>query len=119
MEEKIESVTFISAEGGDDWIVSFFANGRSIILMRDKKWEHLVPEMDKGVRVSEEEFTDDPKWDVNYLEWIRLGDATAEIGSNLHRHKLDLRKVKKSEIGAARKILKKMNYDKRFKLSGA
>ncbi len=119
MEDEFEPVEFMTAEGEDDWIVSFFVNGRSIILMRDKKWEHLVPEIDKGVKVSDEEFTSDLKWEDNYLEWIRLGDATAEIGSNLHRHKLDLRQVKKSEVRAARKILKKMNYDKRFKLSGA
>lgn len=126
MENEFEAVTFISVESGDDWIVSFFVatptdptDGRSIILLRDKKWEHLIPEMDKGVKVSDEEFSDDPKWDDNYLESIRLGDTTAEIKSRFHRHKLDLRQVKKSEIRSARKVLKKMNFDRRFKLNVA
>ena len=109
MENEFEPVTFISVESGDDWIISF----------RDKKWDHLVPETNKGVKVSDEEFSDDPTWDDNYLESIRLGDTTAEIGSRLHRHKLTLRQVKKSEIGSARKVLKRMNFDRRLKLNVA
>ena len=58
MTDKLELVQFMTAEIGDDLIVSFFVvkphdptDGRSIILMRDKKWEHLVAELEKGVTV--------------------------------------------------------------------
>ena len=120
---NFEPVTFISIESGDDLIVSFFVvkpddptDGRSITLIRDQKWENLLPESDRGVKVSDEECSTDEEWEDNFLERIRLGNATAEIRSKHYRHKLDLRKVDKSELRAAKKILKKMNYDKRFKL---
>ncbi len=41
----------------------------------------------------------------------------AEIETTHRRYKLDLRKVGEPEVRAAKKILKKMNYDKRFKLT--
>ena len=59
MTDDLEVVQFMTAEIGDDLIVSFFVakphdptDGRSIILMRDKKWEHLVAEWERGVAVS-------------------------------------------------------------------
>ena len=55
MTDNLELVQFMTAEIGDDLIVSFFVakshdppDGRSIILMRDKKWEHLVAEWERG-----------------------------------------------------------------------
>ncbi len=58
MTDDQEPVQFVTAEIGDDLIVSFFVakphdpnHGRSIILMRDKKWEHLIAEWDRGVKV--------------------------------------------------------------------
>ena len=48
-------VQFITSEIEDDFILSFYVAsphdpglGRSIILMRDKKWEHLVAESERG-----------------------------------------------------------------------
>ena len=124
--DDFEPVSFISVESGDDLIVSFFVvkpddptDGRSVTLIRDRKWENLLPEWDRGVKVSDEECSDDEEWEDNFLERIRLGNATAEIKSKHYRHKLDLRKVDKSELRAAKKLLKKMNYDKRFKLEVA
>ena len=121
--DEFEPVAFISVESGDDLILSFFVvnpddptDGRSLILMRDRKWENLLPEWERGVKVSDEDCPDDEDRDDNFLERIRLGTSTAEIWSKHQRHKLDLRKVERSELSAARKLLKKMNYDKRFKL---
>ena len=116
MEKAFEFVEFITVESEDDWIVSFFADGRSIILMRDKKWEALVPESEKGVKVSDGRI-DDESWENNRLLSIRLEKATADIQSELHLHRLDLRRVVSSEILSAGKTLKKMNFDRRFKLS--
>ncbi len=63
MTDNLELVQFMTAEIGDDLIVSFFvamphdpSNGRSIILMRDRKWEYLIAESDRGVKVSDEDF---------------------------------------------------------------
>ena len=124
MTDDLELVQFMTAEIGDDLIVSFFVakphdpiHGRSIILMRDKKWEHLIAEWDRGVKVSDEDFPEDEEADNNFLEGIRIGNAVAEIETTYRRYKLDLHNVGELEIRAAKKVLKKMNYDKRFKLT--
>ncbi len=124
MTDELELVQFMTAEIGDDLIVSFFVakphdptDGRSIILMRDKKWEHLVTEWERGVKVSDEDFPEDEEADNNYLEGIRIGNTVAEIETTHRRYKLDLRNVDVSEVRAVKKTLKKMNYDKRFKLA--
>ena len=124
MPDDLELVQFMTAEIGDDFILSFFVakphdptHGRSIILMRDKKFEHLIAEWDRGVRVSDEEFPENEEADNNFLEGIRISNTVAEIETTHRRYKLDLRKVGEPEVRAAKKILKKMNYDKRFKLT--
>ncbi len=124
MADDLELVQFVTAEIGDDLILSFFVvkphdptHGRSIILMRDKKWEHLIAEWDRGVRVSDEDIPEDEKADNNFLEGIRISNTVVEIETTHRRYKLDLRKVDEPEVQAAKQILKKMNYDKRFKLT--
>ena len=124
MTDDLELVQFMTAEIGDDLIVSFFVAmphdpnyGRSIILMRDKKWEYLIAERDRGVKVSDENFPENNKADNNYLIGIQIGDTVAEIETTHRRYKLDLRNVDVSEVRAVQKTLKKMNYDKRFKLA--
>jgi hypothetical protein len=123
MTDDLERVLFMTAEIGDDFIVSFFVaephnptDGHSIILMRDKKFEHLLAEWERGVRVSDEGFPKDEEADNNYLAGIRISNTRAEIETAHRRYKLDLRHVDKSEVRAAKKVLKKMNYDRRFKL---
>ncbi len=124
MTDDLELVQFITAEIGDDFILSFFVakphdpiHGRSIILMRDKKFEHLVAESDRGVKVSDEDVPENEEAENNFLEGIRIGNTVAEIETTHRRYKLDLRNVGELEVRAAKKILKKMNYDKRFKLT--
>ena len=124
MTDDLELVQFMTAEIGDDLILSFFVakphdpvHGRSIILMRDKKFEHLVAESDRGVRVSDEDVPENEEAEDNFLEGIRIGNTVAEIETTHRRYKLDLRNVGESEVRAAKKVLKKMNYDKRFKLT--
>ncbi len=48
---------------------------------------------------------------------IQIGDTVAEIGTTHRRYKLDLRNVGASEVREVQKVLKKMNYDKSFKLT--
>jgi hypothetical protein len=126
MKDDLELVQFMTAETGDDLIVSFFVakphdptDGRSIILMRDRKWEHLVAEREREVSVSDEDFPEYEEAGNNYLEGIRIGNTVAVIETTHRRYKLDLRHVDKSEVKAAKKTLKKMNYDRRFKLTVA
>jgi hypothetical protein len=124
--DDYEPVIFISVKSGDDLIVSFFVvspddptDGRSLILMRSPKWENLLPEWERRVKVSDENLTDEEEREDNFLERIRLGRSTVEIVSTYYCRKLDLRKIDKSELRAVKKLLKKMNYDKHFKLEVA
>ncbi len=124
MTDDLGLVQFMTTEIGDDFILSFFVakphdpiHGRSIILMRDKKFEHLVAESDRGVRVSDEDVPENEEAENNFLEGIRIGNTVAEIETTHRRYKLDLRNVGEPEVRAAKKILEKMNYDKRFKLT--
>ncbi len=124
MTDDLELVHFMTTEIGDDFILSFFVakphdpiHGRSIILMRDKKFEHLVAESDRGVKVSDEDVPENEEAENNFLEGIRIGNTVAEIETTHRRYKLDLHNVGELEIRAAKKVLKKMNYDKRFKLT--
>lgn len=123
MSDDLELVHFMTTELGDDLIVSFFvaksqdpSDGRSIILMRDMKWEYLLAESEKGVRISDEDFTDDEDTEGNEVDGIQIDNTTAEIDTKHRRYRLDLRHVDESDLKAAKTILKKMNYDGRFKL---
>ena len=114
MEDELEPVQFITSEMEDDFILSFFVAaphdpglGRSVILMRDKKWEHLVAESERGVKVSDEDFSEVEEEDTDYLTEIRIGDTVAEIKTTHRRYKFDLRHAADSEITAARNILEK------------
>jgi len=123
MSDDLELVHFMTTELGDDLIVSFFvaksqdpSDGRSIILMRDMKWEYLLAESERGVRISDEDFTEDEDTVGNEVEGIQIDNTAAEIDTKHRRYRLDLRHVDESDLKAAKTILKKMNYDGRFKL---
>jgi hypothetical protein len=100
--DTYEPVAFVSIEAGDDLTVSFFvtkpddpSDGRSLTLLRALKWEYLLPDWER----------------------IRLSDVTVELKSTHYERKLDLSRLAKSDVKAMKKLLKKMNFDKRFDLA--
>ena len=118
----MDSVDFISVDDQDDLIVSFYivsedglGAGRSLILLRDRKWESLVTEEEKGVKVSDEGI-DDGGLDSVFLTKIVLSDSRAAVETTRTRYELDLRRVDPSEVADAKSVLEKMNFDKRFEL---
>lgn len=124
MSGDLERVQFITTEFGDDLIVSFFvarsqdpSAGRSITLMRDRKWEHLVADEDKGVTLSDEDAAEPEQVEGSRLKAVRIDDRVAEIATKRRRYQLDLRDVDDTDLKAAKKILRKMNHDSRFKLA--
>lgn len=124
--DTYEPVAFVSIEADDDLVVSFFvtrpddpSDGRSITLLRALKWEYLLPDWERGVKVSDEGSPDEEEWQVNFLEEIRLSDSTVELKSTHYERKLDLSGLEKSDLKAIEKLLKKMNFDKRFNLAVA
>jgi hypothetical protein len=122
--DTYEPVAFVSIEAGDDLTVSFFvtkpddpSDGRSLTLLRALKWEYLLPDWERGVKVSDEGLPDEEEWQDNFLERIRLSDVTVELKSTHYERKLDLSRLAKSDVKAMKKLLKKMNFDKRFDLA--
>ena len=81
------------------------------------RWVSFASELERGVTVSDDGFSENEEAENNYLEGIRISNTVAEIETTHRRYKLDLRHVGKSEVKAAMKVLKKMNYDRRFKLT--
>lgn len=116
----MELVSFISIEDDPpDLILSFaiWQKGsediRSLILMRTPKFEVLLDESERGVKVSDEAWLND---EDDMLRKIEFGDDFIKIISSHHQFELDLREVDKEEIDQAKVILKRMNFDNRFEL---
>ena len=116
----MELVSFISIEDDPpDLILSFaiwqpeLEDIRSLILMRTPKYESVLDETERGVKVSDETWIDD---EDDMLEKIEFGNDFVRIITNHHQFELDLRKVDKEEIEQAKTILKKMNFDNRFEI---
>ena len=121
----MENASFISSEIGDDYIVSFFVTGsdpvsddRSIIVLRDKKWEALILEEDKGAKVSDEQLPDS-KNEGNFLKDIEYSSDSLTIRSVNFEIQISLRKIAADEISAAIHVLQQMNFDNRFTLRTA
>jgi hypothetical protein len=120
----METVAFISTENGDDLIVSFAViepadptEIESLTLLRTPKFEHLLGDWERGVRVSFERYEED---DDEFLEELHLDrkSAIVRLTTSLRNYELDLRKVDEREVEAMRKVLAQMNYDCRIRLMG-
>ncbi len=117
-------VSLIHAEDGDDLIVSFAIptdqswNVRSLTLIRDVKYESLLPSDERGVHVSDDEA--DPAHGGDYLSMLQ---ELRWEGHRVHLRctagrtwELDVSEVEPEEATEARRILRAMNRDKRFRL---
>jgi hypothetical protein len=120
----MKTVAFISTENGDDLIVSFAVIDpaepteiESLTLLRTPKYEHLLGDWERGVSVSFERYVED---DDELLEELHLDrkSAVVRLTTSLRNYELDLRKVDDREVKAMRKVLARMNYDRRIRLLG-
>ena len=116
----MELVSFISIEDeSPDLILSFaiwqteFEDIRSLILMRTPKYEVLLDDFERGVKVSDEARLND---EDDMLRKVEFGDDFVKIISTHHQFDLDLSRVDEEEIDQAKTILKRMNFDNRFEL---
>ena len=116
----MEPVSFISIEDDpSDLILSFaiwqpeLEDIRSLILMRTPKYEYILDEAERGVKVSDEAWLED---EDDMLQEIEFGDNFVRIVTNHHQFELDLRKVDKEDIEQAKIFLKKMDFDNCFEI---
>ena len=120
----MRSVAFIATESGDDLILSFALRDwqdpseiQSLILQRTPKYEPLLEEHERGVQVSLEGAADD---EDDYLESLDYSqpEEVVRIKTALRHYDLDVRRVDRKELARMGPLLRKMNYDGRFKISG-
>jgi len=117
---------FITTEDdGTDLIVSFavvkYPDGsdiESLTLLRTPKYEFVRDDDERGVGVSFERFLDDSARDL--LEEVRYSkdDRIVALKTGSRRYRLDVRKVEPDELTDMCKVLRKMNFDHRFRLTG-
>lgn len=119
VEKNRQAVSFITTEEGDDLIVSFaLADDEpgeivTLMLLRTPKYESLLPEDERGVSVSHEVEFDD---EGDYLRRVSLAESRITIESTRRQYELDVSRVDRRELKAARKVLAQMNFDRRFVL---
>ena len=119
-DEELDIVSFITVEQGDDLIVSFAIADEepgeivSLILLRTPKYEFILSADERGVSVSHESFPEDD--DRDRLRRIRVAGPVVTIETTHTQYDLDVSKVDRRELRAARRILKQMNFDHCFVL---
>ena len=117
----MKKARFISIEDeGPDLILSFAIEDdslgvRSLILMRTPKFESILVEHERGVKVSLEGQTTDKE--DNMLVRVTLSSEDIEIIAKYGVYKVDLSKVDRNDLNSVHPFLQKMNFDNKFEIS--
>lgn len=123
----MEKVLFISVETGDDLIVSFVTPGdsyyegdfmdiKNFIMLRTPKYEHLLPDSDRGVKITQDNFYNE---EDEFLQKIVFSKETIQVTSSRTTYKFDINGIEKDDLTKAMNICKDMNFDSRFKYKTA
>lgn len=123
--ESWEPVSFISAETGDDLIVSFTvyqpddpADVETLIVLRTPKHERFLYEWERGASVS---FDRDAIGDERLLlrEVVYSSDEKSiALRTDSRTYYLDVRKVAPKELTAMCRVFREMNFDSSVQLTG-
>jgi hypothetical protein len=109
-----EYVPFLTVEDSDDLIVSFGLGehaATSLTLLRTPKYEHLLPEEERGVSVGTGSSGDRERELLVSVQW---GPGLVHIQSTAQSYILDIKAIDPAEIKDAKRVLRKMNFDHRF-----
>ena len=118
----MKTASFIHTEIGDDLIVSFAlsvaddpTDVESLTLLRTPKYEVLLEDQERGVKVSLE------LEEKGLLEQIVFDQdqAAVHLRTRESSFEVDLRSVERSDINEMLMVLKLMNFDGRFEISGS
>jgi hypothetical protein len=117
----MQRVNFITTERGDDLIVSFaVAAGDfpgdilSLTLLRTPKYESILDPDERGVSVSWEEDEDENEL---LLAMERSGDVV-KLNTTRREFIIDVSHVDDDDLSRMSKVLQKMNFDKKIRLTG-
>jgi len=123
--EPRELVAFITAQTGDDLVISFAVcqpddptDIESLTILRTPKYEAFLDEWERGASVS---FDRDLEGDESVLlrEVVyAFDDKCITLRTDHHTYKLDVRKVDPGELSAMCRVFRKMNFDSSIQLSG-
>jgi hypothetical protein len=120
----IYPVDFISLEDDEkDIIVSFAIPDdetgiKSLILHRTLFCEELLPDEERGVRVSLEGEPDAGET-LNMLESIEISDQHIKINAKCRSYVVDVSKIDGENISELKALVEKQNYDHRFRIKKA
>jgi hypothetical protein len=118
----MDTVQFISIEDEEpDLILSFalYDEGmgiKSLILLRTPEFEILLPESERGTKVSME---GDEYLETDLLVEILLNNDTATISTHTKSYELDISRVEKEDLEEMQIIIEKLNFDSSFNVSNA
>jgi hypothetical protein len=120
----MESVAFISTETGTDLVVAFALNAagapeeiESLILMRTPKFEVFLEERERGIRVYSERLGEEESEGLEDVVY-READSIVTLKTAAHTYIVDVHRVDRGRITAMRKLLRRMNFDRRVQMSG-
>ncbi len=118
----MDVVTFIAIEEDDkDLIVSFALDDgkggiRSLILHRTLFFEYVMPDEERGTKVSlEGEYLDEEH--LNTLERFEFDVPVLRITSRFRSYEIDARHLEAEEFQQLKKSLARQNHDCRFELT--
>ena len=90
----------------------------SLIFTRTPETEFIFEEEERGVKVSFERDEDEDQCDTLEKFDYAKSEGVVRIKTNFVEYELDVQKVDPDELKDMQKILKKMNFDQRFQMSG-
>lgn len=115
----MENASFITTEDADDLIVSFavlldeLSDVKSLTLLRTPKYESILDESERGVKVFSDDFPNDGN---ELLEQVAIEGHVVTVTSHHRTYTVSIKDVEDREVNEAKSILKKMNFDGRFRL---
>jgi hypothetical protein len=108
-------VTLITTEDDSDLVVSFGLEpsaAESLIVLRSPQYEHLLADEDRGPTIAR---SSDPSPEPVFLTAVDWVGDTLRFEAAKRDYTLDVSNVDAVEIADAKRILRLMNSDGRFK----
>jgi hypothetical protein len=123
--EPSELVAFITAQTGDDLIVSFAVckpddptDIESLTILRTPKYEGFLYEWERGASVSFDRDLEGGERALLREVIYTSDDKRITLRTDRRTYELDVRKVDPRELSAMCRVFRKMNFDSSIQLTG-
>lgn len=118
----MDLVSFMGIDDTDEDLMLSFAldigdgNIKSLLIHRSLFFEFVMPEEERGTKVSLEDDDLGEEEYINTLECVTFDDKIMKIKARFSYHEIDLRKLQIEEIEQIKVSLALHNYDNRFEV---